>query len=125
MGSSSASRHSIRMKLVRQAARQAVSAAGLRAVARDIGITAPGLTNFLLGTNPRPATQEKLVTWYLRQGAQGLSVGSDLAEVALGVLLERLPESDARKHTERAVLRALLRGHQRVRIAPPAWLCED
>ena len=55
------------MPIIRTEVRERIERTSLRAVARDIGITASGLLKFAAGSQPYRKTIRKLEAWYLRQ----------------------------------------------------------
>lgn len=108
--------------LLRDVVRQTVQASTLRSVAREIGVSAPGLGLFIDGAVPREKTLDKYRAWYLQTStARAGSVSSETVHLALAVLLQSLP-SDAQERTRSQLLRILLRAHEHSRIAPPEWL---
>ena len=106
---------------IRDAARLAVEATSLRAVARDIGMSPMGLKHFLEGTQPYSATFRKLTAWYVvyQAGSGGFSVES--VRGALTVLTDGLPEP-RRPHAQRVVLDDLAKLHAELGTRPPEWL---
>jgi hypothetical protein len=111
--------------LLREVVQQAVEATTLRRVAREVGVSAPGLALFLDGAVPREESLDKYRAWYLKAStARGGCVSRETARLALGVLSQSLP-TEARGQAQRGVLRLLLRAHQRHRIAPPGWLRDE
>ena len=58
----------LRVDLLRGAVRRAVEASSQRKVARQIGMSAPGLRAFLDGARPLRPTWRKLHAWYFRHG---------------------------------------------------------
>jgi len=81
---------------LREAIRSRVADAGLRPIAREVGITHRGLELFLGGAKPQPKTLAKLLQWY----GEHLTAqeGPPIAESdALLVLLRPLP-AGARPH---------------------------
>jgi hypothetical protein len=90
------------MKRVREAAQRAVEETALRQVAREVGMSAPGLANFLQGGEPLKNTARKLADWYLRRTVQTpQGIDTDTAGVALALLMQGLPAA----HAERLALR--------------------
>jgi AcrR family transcriptional regulator len=104
---------------LRLAAEERVAETSLRHVAREIGMSAPGLSLFLGGASPRTATLEKIRTWHLR-GADGTSV--EAARTALYMLASHLPPGGDRVTMIRMALMIIARLHrERGRPGPP-WL---
>jgi hypothetical protein len=113
------------LHILRAAARRSALGYGLRKTARAVGLTAPGLDNFLKGCKPREDTLRKLTEWYFRNGAQSVEVSPELAEAALSVLLDRLPaEEPQRGRTRSVILRKLARGYRAAGVEPPPWLAD-
>lgn len=90
---------------IRPALQERVSATGLRAVAREVGLTASGLQKVLDGSSPFPKTRRKLGIWYSRHLAGDYRTARD---VALEELLRQVPTS--RRRTAREQILAVLRG---------------
>jgi hypothetical protein len=112
----------IPLRVLRVAAASAVRSTSLRTTARKIGLSAPGLSNFLHGCDPRETTLQKLTEWYIRNGAQSVAVTPDLAEAGISLLLDRLPAGKVRERTRADVLRELEAAHRKARVQPPPWL---
>ena len=93
---------------LREAARRVVAASSLRSVAKEMGVSAPGLKHFLDGGYPLPQTVRKLAAWHLRQPAASCLDMHE--EVALSLLLSRVPK-DQQQATEVAIRRALKKAH--------------
>lgn len=111
---------SVRVEAMREAVRLAVSAKSLRAVAREVGLSPMGLSNFLNGRQPYTATRRKLTLWYAEHGSQ-LGAREDAVRAALDILLEGLPTKGRERGME-AVLEVVERMHRDSRTQPPAWL---
>jgi hypothetical protein len=111
---------SVRVEAMREAVRLAVSAKSLRAVAREVGLSPMGLSNFLSGRQPYTATRRKLTLWYAQHGSQ-LGAREDAVRAALDILLEGLPAKGRTRGLE-AVLEVVERMHRDSRTQPPAWL---
>lgn len=101
--------------ILRQAASWSVSAASLRQVAREVGMSPSGLQKFLDGSSPYSATRKKLARWYVRRGHEP-DVHAALA--ALEVLVQDLPPVERLQAMDRALV-ALARS----RIGKsPSWM---
>ncbi len=111
---------SVRIEAMREAVRLAVSIKSLRAVAREVGLSPMGLSNFLNGRQPYTATRRKLTLWYAQHGAE-LGAREDAVRAALDILLEGLP-TKGRERAMEAVLEVVERMHRDSRTQPPAWL---
>lgn len=59
------------LQAIRQALRDAERRAGLRALGRQIGITAAAARNIMDGARPRGATRDKLRAWYVQHAPKG------------------------------------------------------
>lgn len=111
---------------LRDAARERVARTSLRWVAREIGISPPGLKLFLAGASPRSATLEKIHTWHLTL-AQRTGASVETIYLVLDLLLLPLPE-DERVSVVREILARLVEAHQQQGTSGPAWLatlCEQ
>jgi hypothetical protein len=99
----------------------------LRHVAKEIGMSAPGLALFLTGTSPRTATLDKIRTWHLKgAGADGMSV--EMARTALYMLASHLPPGGDRVAMIRATLTIFAQQHREQGRQGPPWLsplCEE
>jgi hypothetical protein len=91
------------------------------ATASSIGMSAPGLRNFLDGGTPRRSTFRKLSEWYVRQAASAGDVSDEAIEAALALMLEGLPES-GRADAARMVLDVLRTAYQKHGAHVPGWL---
>jgi hypothetical protein len=110
----------VRVEAIREAARLAVAETSLRAVARAVGLSPMGLSNFLDGRRPYTATLRKLTIWYVAEGARK-GAHEDVIRAALYVLLEGLP-AKGRERGVAAVLGVVERMHRESRTQAPAWL---
>jgi len=109
---------------LRQVTAQRVAATSLRKVAREIGMSATGLSKFLDGNAPYLPTLNRLRNWYLRHAASpegGLSEEDAYAAVAL--LVHDLAP-DARQGAIEAVLSCMREGYQRSGQPVPGWIDE-
>lgn len=106
---------------LREAVRQAAADSSLRAVARDVGMTAMGLKAFIEGTSPRADTLRKLRAWYVRESAEAGAVNAQAAEAAFAVVVANLPME--RREAAREKLRDVLREEYRASSGSvPDWL---
>jgi hypothetical protein len=113
----------ISIRVLRQAAREAMERTSSRAVARDVDMSPLGLREFIAGAEPRSATIRKLTAWYIRQREHGSDapVDAETAEAAIAFLLEHIPAQH--RDDTRAALLELIRGKGRqVGVASPAWI---
>jgi hypothetical protein len=110
-----------RLDAIREAARLAVEAGSLRAVARAVGLSPMGLKHFLAGkSDPYSATVRKLNDWYV---AHGPVTGSpvDVSRSALDVLLQGIPPR-GRRRASVSLLDHVAKIHREMRTEPPAWV---
>ena len=107
---------------LRDEAARAVERISLRGVARQIGISAPGLTAILEGAAPRPAARRKLVAWYVRR-ATPVGISPAVAKAGLALITESLGEPQ-RSRVQRRVLELIEEGHRHGGTPPPLWLSE-
>ena len=95
----------------------------MRAVARDVGLTARALDMFLSGSQPRVSTQLKLRAWYVR-GAGAVSYhDASTARAALDVLTAGLAEP-MRGKLRRALLDRIEEAHRKAGTTVPRWVDE-
>jgi transcriptional regulator with XRE-family HTH domain len=111
------------VEAIRREAKLAEEATSLRAVARDIGVSAAGLRQFLNGRSPYPTTLVKLNAWYLRRLASAPEFTAAAAQAGLRVLLEAIP-ADEREAAAAELLEYLEGLYRGRRLRPPAWLAE-
>jgi len=106
---------------IREAARLAVEAGSLRAVARAVGLSPMGLRNFIHGREPYSATRRKLNAWFLEHGQKRPEHAEATARAALAALLEGIaePERDA---AARELLRAVAGIYAERGARAPGWL---
>jgi hypothetical protein len=115
-------RRRVRIDALRAAARDRVERTGLRAVAREIGMSAPSLAQFLEGSCPREATLRKIRDWYFSEAAaRAGDVSPETARTAVGMLVDGVPEP-RRGALVREVLSSLADAHQRHGAVLPGWL---
>ncbi len=115
----------IPVRVLRQAAREAMERTSSRAVARDVDMSPLGLREFIAGAEPRSATIRKLTAWYIRQREHGSDapVDAETAEAAIAFLLEHIPAQH--RGDVRAALIGLIDSEgKRQDAAEPAWMSE-
>lgn len=105
---------------LREAVRRAVERSSVLATASSIGMSAPGLRNFLEGGTPRRATFRKLSEWYVREAARAGDVSVETVEAALMLMLEGVPEN-GRADAARIVLDAIRVAYKRQGVPVPNW----
>lgn len=106
---------------IRSAVGSAVIRTSIRRVVRDVGMSAPGLTQFLEGGTPREKTLRKLREWYFSEAG----TRSDITETTARAAMEVLVEPIAARHRGRAreqIVEVLVQAHRRQGTAPPQWL---
>jgi hypothetical protein len=106
---------------IREAARLAVEASSLRAVARAIHMSPMGLKHFLAGTRPYSATLRKLTAWYVVYQAEAGGFSIETVRSSLVVLTEGIPQ-ESRARAVTTVLGDLRRLHDELGTRPPGWL---
>ncbi|HEX6747824.1 MAG TPA: hypothetical protein VF092_11075 [Longimicrobium sp.] len=113
----------VALDVVRQALRAAIERDGLRPAARAVGMTPTGLAKSLdEAATPRSSTQRKMREWYVRNG-RGLGPDEETIRIALGLLLEGLPDP-AMTEGRRAVVDVLRRVYRSTGMEPPRWMAE-
>src|SRR5437016_3027486 len=101
---------------LRQAIANRVEATSLRSVAREVGMSAPGLQSFLNGGSPYESTRRKLTMWYFaHRFGQSDELTRAMAENLLGVLLSHIPE-EHRPRARADVVSALVRATKREKL---------
>lgn len=88
--------------------------------ASAIGMSAPGLRNFLDGGTPRRSTFRKLSEWYVREAASAGDVSDEAIEAALALMLSGVPES-GRADAARMLLEVLRTAYQKHGAPVPEW----
>lgn len=106
---------------LRSAVRQAVDATGLRAVARQVGMSAAGLRKFLRGSEAQPSTWTKVRAWYMREFISSTEGAAESAAVALTAFLHHV-EPGLRQRAESAIGELLGRLYGEAGLLAPAWL---
>ena len=86
---------------LRQAASRSVSAASLRQVAREVGMSPSGLQKFLSGSSPYSTTRKKLERWY---GRAGPPPDDHSVRAAVDVLVHDLPPVERVEATDRILV---------------------
>lgn len=107
---------------MRNAVADRIRSKSLRSVAREIGMSAAGLTKFLGGSAPYTPTLRRLRTWYVRHAAvkTGEVQPADVA-AALRVLLFDLAPEPRRKAASR-VIEVMADGYAESRRQAPPWM---
>jgi formylglycine-generating enzyme required for sulfatase activity len=95
----------------------------LRGVARDLGLSAPAVQNFIDGAEPRrPATLRKLEGWYMRHIARTVNeLDVDAAMAALRLLVRDLP-AERQWEAAAATLRLLEDHYLADNAVAPPWI---
>lgn len=115
---------SVSVDVLRDAAARARAVHGLRATAREIGMTGPGLQAFLDGSDPQPQTVARLTAWYLRTaGERGDVVTGPTARAAVRLLVDFLPPKE-RTEALRAIRRELEKQAKAAGVPVPDWVEE-
>jgi len=112
-----------RVSTLRAAVAAAVRENTLRGVARDIGLSAPAVQNFIEGAEPRrPSTVQKLEGWYVRHLASGKSeLSSEVVRASILLLVRDLPPVDRARVV--AEVLELVAAHHSSRLGfVPRWL---
>jgi hypothetical protein len=89
-------------------------------VAAAAGISAAGLRHFLKGGTPYHRTARKLMAWYARHGRELPGLSADVAEAALTMPTESVPE-EARLAAREMIVEAVRSACARHGHRPPAW----
>jgi DNA-binding phage protein len=109
---------------LRQVTAQRVADTSLRKVAREIGMSATGLSKFLDGNAPYLPTLNRLRNWYLRHAARPAgTLSQEDAYAALGLLVHDLAP-DARQGAIEAMVACMREGYQRSGQPEPEWVGE-
>ena len=109
------------VEAIRAAAKLAIEATSLRAVARAVDMSPMGLRHFVEGTQPYSATRRKLTAWYAVYQAEAGGFSADSVRAALVLLTDGLPES-ARARAAGVLLDDIQKLHAELGTRPPAWL---
>jgi AcrR family transcriptional regulator len=111
------------VEAVRAAARLAIEATSLRAVARAVDMSPMGLRHFVDGTQPYSATRRKLIAWYAVYQAEAGGFSAESVRAALVLLTDGLPES-GRARAAAVLLDEIGKLHAAAGTRPPAWLAD-
>jgi hypothetical protein len=107
---------------LRVAVADQVANRSLRAVAREIGMSAPGLRSFLEGGEPFEATRKKLLRWYLAlDRLPSKEPSAELAAEALSALLAHLRVTK-RAEVRAGVIRLIEVATSSARVRKPSWM---
>jgi len=109
------------VEAIRAAAKLAIEATSLRAVARAVDMSPMGLKHFVGGTHPYSATLRKLIAWYAVHQAEAGGFSAESVRAALVLLTDGLPES-ARGGAVLELLDVVQKQHAEAGSRPPAWL---
>ena len=106
---------------IRAAVRNPRQGTGLRALARQVGITPMSVQNFIDGANPHPKTWTKLQAWYVQHGDAAERAGEDAARAAVSLLAQGVaPELRGAFREELAELVGSMYGEAGLPV--PAWV---
>lgn len=98
------------VETLRDAVKARVSDTSIRAVAEEIGMSPSGLHVLLKGSDPHPATREKLVAWYIEQQRSKARSAVSKADVDAAVqLLIRYVRDDGRPGAQARRAAAIMR----------------
>lgn len=107
---------------LRWAVTQAVARTSSHAVAREVGMSAPSLRDFIDGSEPRQSTVRKLTAWYVRTATErGEVLDERTARAALALLVEPIPP-ERRADALRELVEAMERGYRMAGAPVPKWL---
>jgi hypothetical protein len=107
---------------MREAVTERVERTSLRAAAREIGMSASGLSKFLDGGAPYTKTIHRLRRWYVQHvGDARAEVSEDEAHAALSVLVLDLPPG-TRTQTMAAIVECVEQSYARTGRAVPEWI---
>ncbi len=104
---------------IREALSVEVERTSLRAVARELTMSATGLRKFLNGTRPHGATSYRVLGWYLRHAVHRGEADAELAAAALEVLVG--PAARALPDLVPRVVSLLACGYQAAGLEVPTW----
>jgi hypothetical protein len=111
------------LRLIRVALVAAVARSSLRAIAREVGMTATGLQGVLDGTHPYGKTWEKLRVWYALTDTGRNELPGSLAAGLLRRLMQTIPDRRW-PEAQAMLLEAIERIHRELRIKRPGWVSE-
>lgn len=106
---------------IRAAARLAIEATSLRAVARDVGMSPMGLKHFVAGTQPYSATSRKLLAWYAVYQADAGGSSVESIRAALELMTNDLPVP-SRDEGVAILLAAAWKHRDEIGVRQPGWL---
>jgi hypothetical protein len=107
--------------VLREAARRAIAASGLRPVAAAIGVSHSGLKKFIEGAEPYSPTFRKLQEWYLRALIPDGYHDDEVKAIAAAVLLQDFAPKD-RENAARELVEMLVRLFRKAGREPPGWV---
>lgn len=106
---------------VRRAIERAFRTRSLRAVAKEVGLSAMGVRYFLDGRSPQPKTRAKLYAWYHAHAGDLPPAPLHQRRSALLILLDELPHA-AHSAAAARMLELLDTLHREVGVPAPAWV---
>jgi hypothetical protein len=102
-----------------------VLAVGLRQVARELSLHPSSLVNLLRGGQPRSATRQRLVKWYLAKAAEGqISIDPEAASDAADVLLAGVA-AEHREEAKRHLWASLRAIYAKSAANLPTWIADE
>ncbi|HLL45214.1 MAG TPA: hypothetical protein VK399_00830 [Longimicrobiaceae bacterium] len=105
---------------IRAALEGEVERTSLRAVARELRLSATGLRKFLDGTRPHEATCRRALGWYLRYATRRGETDAEMATAALELLVG--PAARAVPELVPRLLALLAAGYQAAGLEGPGWV---
>lgn len=93
----------------------------LREAARQIGLSANALRNFVRGARPRITTRTRIERWLAGRPRGERAVSVAAVARLLGEVTPDLPQPEAAA-VGRDLAQALLHAYQRRRLPPPRWV---
>lgn len=113
---------SVSVSTLRAAVAEAVARTSSHAVAREVGMSAPSLRDFINGSEPRQATVRKLTAWYIRTAAErGDELTEETGRAALALLAERIPP-ERREQALRLLAETVAQNYRDAGVPVPKWL---
>lgn len=107
---------------LRTAVAEAVARTSSHAVAREVGMSAPSLRDFINGSEPRQATVRRLTAWYVRTAAErGDVLTEETGRAALALLAEPIPP-ERRAMVLRLIAETVAQTYQDAGLPVPKWL---
>ncbi|HEX8691694.1 MAG TPA: hypothetical protein VF746_04690 [Longimicrobium sp.] len=117
-------RPSTSLERLRESVALRVQATSLRAVARQVGMSAAGLEKFIAGGIPYSRSRQKLQDWWAREGQRPRSdMTTEGVEIAIGALVRDLPP-DRRGPAMMGLVRSLRGSYELQGGLCPPWLEE-